>query len=312
MTAPMSNPTVPSSSSDGFIVVAVLWILGALSALLSIYAVFVIDTAAGFSVYDDRLRSESLVSAALELTAHRQLSAPAQSRPTHGRFRFHLGQGNVAVEFQSEAARIDLNAAPKPLLAGLFLVLGARREYAETYADRVISWRTAQSRDQTSESLAYRTAGLAYEPRGAKFPNASELTLVRDLPAGLVERALSYVTVFNGRPQVNILDAAPEVIAALPGINSERLNAVLAQRQASPDDGKALLALLGEARQYATIEAGKTVRANVKITFDNGQKASSEVVILIFDEGDEPYSVLSWHDEFYGSRPEEKTKTQSQ
>jgi len=310
MTAPISYPAATQTTSDGFIVVAVLWILGALSALLSIYAIYVIDTAAGFSVYDDRLRAESLVSAAMELTAYQQLTAPVQSRPTHGRFSFHLGQGNVAVEFQTEAARIDLNAAPKQLLVGLFLALGTRRDDAETYADRVISWRTAPPKDQNLESLAYRTARLTYEPRGAKFPNAAELSLVRDLPAVLVERTLPYVTVFNGRPQVNVLDAAPEVIAALPGITPERLNAVLAQRRASPDDGKALLPLLGDARQYATTAAGKAVRVNVKISFDNGQKADSEVVILIFDEGEEPYSVLSWRDELYGTRPEEKSKTQ--
>ena len=35
-------------------------------------------------------------------------------------FSFRLGQANVAVEFRSEAARIDLNAAPKQLLVGLF------------------------------------------------------------------------------------------------------------------------------------------------------------------------------------------------
>src|SRR5262245_59679429 len=103
------------AASDGFIIVAVLWILGALAALISIYAVYVIDTASSFSAHDDRLRARALIFAAVELTAY-QLTAPAQSRPTQGRFNFHLGPANVAVEFRSEAARIDLNTAPKELL----------------------------------------------------------------------------------------------------------------------------------------------------------------------------------------------------
>ena len=103
-----------------FIVVAVLWILGALSVLVSIYAVYVVNTASAFAAYDDHIKAEALVSAALELTAYQQQSASAQSRPTHGSFSFRLGQANVAVEFRSEAARIDLNAAPKQLLVGLF------------------------------------------------------------------------------------------------------------------------------------------------------------------------------------------------
>ena len=73
---------------------------------------------------------------------------------------------------------------------------------------------------------------------GAKFPHSNELALVRDLPMSLVERALPFVTVYSGRPQINILDAAPEVIAALPGITREDLNAFLAQRQASPENAK--------------------------------------------------------------------------
>jgi hypothetical protein len=40
-------------SSDDFIIVAVLWILGALATLASIYAVYVINTATSMSVMTD-------------------------------------------------------------------------------------------------------------------------------------------------------------------------------------------------------------------------------------------------------------------
>jgi len=111
---------------DGFIVVAVLWILGALATLVSIYAVFVLDTAASFSAQEDRIRAQGLVSAALELTAYR-LTGPMEGRVAHDVFGFRMGQANIAVEFRSETARIDLNAAPKELLIGLFAELGAHR-----------------------------------------------------------------------------------------------------------------------------------------------------------------------------------------
>jgi hypothetical protein len=48
----------------------------------------------------------------------------------------------VAVDFRSEAARIDLNAAPADLLAGLFSAVGVDAKLAGTFADRVIGWRT--------------------------------------------------------------------------------------------------------------------------------------------------------------------------
>jgi len=283
-------------TSDGFIIVAVLWILGAFAALVSIYALFVIDTATALGVHDDRLRSEAMVSAAIELTAYR-LTGPLGSRPTRGQFDFRMGPANVAAEFRSEAARIDLNAAPKEVLAGLFATLGARQDDAGSHANRVIGWRTAPPSGEDSEASIYRTAGLRYAPRGDRFPHANELSLVLGLPATLVERALPFVTVYSGRAQVNILDTAPEIIAALPGMTPSRLNSILARRQASPGNGELLISMLGPAQEYATTEGSNTYRIEIRVAFDNGRRTSSEVVILVFEAGSEPYSILSWRDQ---------------
>src|SRR5215471_17895395 len=149
---------------QGFIVIAVLWILGALATLVSIYAIYVIDSAASFAAYDDRLRAEALVSGALELTVYRLRAADA--RPSHGSFEFRLGQANVAVEFLPETARVDLNTAPKELFVALFETMGARHSDAEYYADRIVAWRTRPRTGDDTERLAYQTAGLSYAPRG--------------------------------------------------------------------------------------------------------------------------------------------------
>src|SRR6266566_7990898 len=154
---------LPSTArtSDGFIVVAVLWMLGALATLASIYAVYVINTATAMGVNDQRVQAQGLMTAALELTTYRLTSADADNRPSRGDFVFRLGRAAVAVDFRSEAGRIDLNSAPKELLAGLFAGLGAKYSAAEYYAERIVGWRTAQDPDQRNEEAsAYRTAGL--------------------------------------------------------------------------------------------------------------------------------------------------------
>jgi general secretion pathway protein K len=206
-----------------------------------------------------------------------------------------MGQANISVRYRSEASRIDLNTAPKPLLAALFAVLGARSDVAEAYADRVIGWRTPSSAANDPEALLYQ--GMAYGPRAGKFPHVNELTLVRTLPPALVERALPFLTVHSGRAQINILAAEPEAIAALPGMTPERLNTLLAQRLDLRQDRATLLATLGTAQQFATVEAGNTFRNQIKIVFDNGQQAYSEVVILLFDDGREPFALLARRDD---------------
>lgn len=295
MIDPASSPA-RRRTSDGFIVVAVLWILGALATLATIYAVYVIDTAVAFSVHDERLQAEAMVTASLELTAY-QLAAPPEAQPARKGLAFRLGRANVAVEYRSEAARIDLNVAPKELLSGLFAVLGARRDAADTYADRIIGWRMPSPEGQDPEGSAYRTAGLRYPPRGGPFAHTGELSLVLGMPEFLVERAMPFVTVYSGQAQVNVLEAAPEVIAALPGMTPDVLHAVLAQRATTPQNGQVVAALLGPAQSNATAEGNKSTRVTVRVAFDNGRRMSSEVVILRLDEGPEPFRVLSWRDQ---------------
>lgn len=280
---------------EGFIVVAVLWILAALATLASVYAIYVANTVSAARVHDDRIQAQALVSAAVELTAYRLTAADQETRPTRGAFRFGMGGATVAVDFRSEAARIDLNDASKELLAGLFAALGARAADAGYFADRVIGWRTAGN-----EASTYRTAGLSYTPRGAPFAHVGELWLVLGIPPQLVERALPYVTVFSGQPSINVLDAAPLVLAALPGMTPELLNAVLTQRGAGRQNGEYVLGMLGPAQGSATLDGSKATRVRVRVAFQNGRMVDASVVILILEDADEPFRVLSWRNDADG------------
>ena len=286
---------------DGFIVVAVLWMLGAFATLASIYAVYVINTATAMGVNDERLQAEGLMTAALELTAYRLSAVDADDRPSRGDFTFRLGRAAVAVDFRSETGRVDLNMAPKELLAGLFASLGVKASDAEYYAERVVAWRTPQDPDRPNEEAsAYRTAGLAYGPRQAPFAHVGELALVFGLPSFLVERAVPFVTVFSGRAEINILAAPPEVVAAVPGMTPDRLYGVLSQIGRGPQNAEFLKAFAGE-QAGITLDAGKAARVAVGMDFGAGRRVRGEAVILLGTaEAGEPFRVLSWRDDFDG------------
>jgi general secretion pathway protein K len=290
----------PGQGRDGFIVVAVLWMLGALATLASIYAVYVINTATAMGVNDDRLQAQGLMTAALELTAYRLTATDPDDRPSRGDFAFRLGRAAVAVDFRSEAGRVDLNSAPKEVLAGLFVGFGVKYSDAEYYADRVIAWRSAQDPDRPNqEAAAYRSAGLSYGPRQGPFAHVGELALVLGLPRFLVERALPFVTVYSGRAEINIVAAPPEVVAAVPGMSPDRLYALLSQVGRGPQNAEFLKALVGD-QSGITVEAGKTARVAVRMDFDTGRRVQGEAVIVLGGEVGEPYRVLSWRDDFDG------------
>jgi general secretion pathway protein K len=280
-------------NTRGFIVVAVLWILAALSALVLIYLTYVTNTAVVVAASTERIQSDALATAGVELAAYQLTAVRQDVRPSSGTFNARMGAARVSVTFRSEAARIDLNAASKGLLAGLIIGLGGTPANAADYADRILAWRApTEAGEDDPETSSYRTAGIAYAPRHAPFPAAEELWLVRGIPPVVVERMLPFVTAFSNMASINIADAAPQVVAALPGMTPERLQAVLVQRADPRFDPRALPGLVGG--EGATLEASRAYRMTVVIDFDSGRRSAAEVVILLLEEGDEPYRVLSW------------------
>ncbi|WP_456620893.1 MULTISPECIES: general secretion pathway protein GspK [unclassified Bradyrhizobium] len=286
--------------SRGFIVIAVLWMLAALAALALIYLSYVTNTAVTVAVNTDRLQADALVNAGLELAAYRLTAQNEATRPTSGTFNARVGAGRVTVTFRSEAARIDLNMAPKPVLTGLMTTLGVSATDAPTYADRILAWRSSTEPGQDNpEDSFYRTLGASYLPRHAPFPHSDELWLVRGIPPAVVERVLPFVTVFSNMRTVNVLDAAPQVVAALPGMTPQTLQQVLRDRADPNVDPRSLIGLAGNTN--ATIEGSKAYRLTVAVEAPSRRQSSTEIVILLLESGDEPYRVLSWHNAFDGS-----------
>jgi general secretion pathway protein K len=289
-------------SERGFVIVAVLWILAALSALATIFAVYLSNSAQALAVNDTGLKAEALVSASLELTAYQLLLAGDKARPALGSFHFRLDNADVLVSFTSEAARVDLNFASKEMLANLFAGLGADQQAAKGYADRIVGWRTRPVANAANEEEAlYGAAGLGYSPRQSLFAHVNELSLVLGLTPVLIDRALPFVTVFSGSSNVDVLIAPPEIIAALPGMTPSALKEFLSQRATLTRDSPAIATALGPAQASATTPISTSFRILTTVQFDNGRRTSSEVVIAL-GENQDPYRVLSWQDDVEAGR----------
>ncbi len=283
----------------GFIIIAVLWILLALAGFASIYALYVGNSTVAARASTDRLEADALIAASLELTAL-QLSGNSDDDPRSvGEFRFTLADAEAAVAFHSEGGRIDLNAAPKELLAGLFQTLGAKKDDAAYFADRVVGWRT-KSKDsaQNKEADAYKDAGLRYSPRQSPFQNVAELRFVLGLPPDLVDRAAPFITVFNGLPQVDARTAPPEVLQSLPHMTPDLLQTALAQRGVL--GAKALTALFAPVKDSVSVSARKSARVDMALRLASGRRVSAEAVILLRDKDQDPYRVLAARDDFDG------------
>lgn len=290
----MHSPRQPGTE-DGFIIVAVLWILGALATLAVVYTFYVRQGALQSLGYDERIQAQALASSGLELAAY-QIGQRANVRPLQGNFDFRQGTATIGVNFTSENSRIDLNFAPKEVLAGLFSSVGADADDASGYADRIIAWR-APLKAGTADADAdlYRSSGKDYGPRHGPFQQTNEIGLVAGLPPYLVDKVLPYLTVYSGQPQVNVLSAPAQVLAAVPGLTPERLQSLLSLRVGTPQD--VVNAQLGIAANYVTMSASSADRVEVDVRFTSGNQYHSAADILVVDGDTEPYRVLSWRND---------------
>ncbi len=282
----------PKTSERGFVIVAVLWILIALSSLAMIFAIYLSSSARAMAVGDAALQSEALVSASVELAAYQLLLVNDDARPPQGNFHFRMDDADVAVTFTSEAARIDVNLAPKEVLAAFFAELGAGKDEAMEDAERVVGWRTRPVPGSANEEEA-RYAALGYAPRQALFVHVDELALVAGLPPALVDRALPFVTVFNGSADIDSSIAAPEVVAAF---EKSKTKDPFGGQMEMPDSSLASADTAVPPKSNVPAAKSPCYRIQATIGFANGRRSVSEVVIVLGDKS-EPYRVLAWQDD---------------
>lgn len=277
----------------GFITVAVLWILAALTVLAATYAVYVRTTVSVVGVTSDRLRLEAAARGAVELVVASLTDLPRL--PPVGLLDLRIGPARVRVTFRTESGRIDLNAAPPELLAGLFGSLGADPATADAAARRIVAWRSVprSTGEGADEAFLYRAAGRSYAPRQAPFSHVEEFRLLVGLPDPIVGRAMPFLTVTSGRSTVNVRAAPPEVIAGLPGMTAETTHSVLAHRNAVERDGD-LPGLLGSAARHVSSEVVRAFQLLLDVALETGRTASFDVVILLGSPQAEPYRVLFW------------------
>ncbi|GLH76056.1 hypothetical protein SSBR45G_09640 [Bradyrhizobium sp. SSBR45G] len=291
-------PNDRGATQGGFILVAVLWMLAALAALVVIVAQQMASSARLLRLEDEAVEADALISAGIELSAYRLLLSKEEDRPKQGGFRLLLGGNDIAVSYVSEAARLDLNTASQEMLENLFVVVGAERDAAKEHAERVVAWRSKPSdaAKAQAEEARYAAAGLKRVPRLAPFAHVGELALVLGLPASLVDRVLPLVTVFNGSPGIDPTIAATELVAALPGMTPLILKDFLGSRASLSQDADGLAKILGPAAKDAAKGNSKAVRLHIVVGPAGGLHHAATAVIVP-GEGEQPYRLLARQDE---------------
>ena len=223
-----------------------------------------------------------------------------------GRVReMSYADGTLRIRIQDEGGKIDLNAAPPELLAGLLTTVGGLSPGdAGSLAQAIDTYRQAQ---QQADTPAAGRGGLRTMVRrqANAFRVIEDLRLVPGVTRETYGRIAPFVTVYSGVGDVDPLTAPPEVLRSLPGVNAGEVEAFLAARaqqgpipgQLPPLSGPAGGSLAHRMLQNATIlSEGKTA---------NGTTFTRAAVVSLSADPMAPYSVLSWRQVQREPRPGE-------
>jgi hypothetical protein len=106
--------------------------------------------------------------------------------------------------------------------------------------------------------------------------------------------AIAPLTTIYGSETVNPLTASRGVIAALPGVDANRLEAFLAERRVAPSDATRLAQMLGPAQTYVSAKPQRIAAVELRATLREGQMAGARAVIAVLPQDSEPYRVLTF------------------
>jgi len=278
---------------DGFVLIAVLWILAALAGLIGAYVAYAVTMAQSSDFYLRRIGADAALSGALELAVYDLMRMEPQRRPPEGVLDYRIGDNRAQVRYASEAQRLDLNRASLDSLTSLFVEAGRGGAFSEKYAQRVVAWRQKSGGPGAAmEDLSYRAAGAAYMPRHGSFQSVEELWDVLDIPPDVVVRITPFVTVYGGRKNWRI-DQPDESKNAQSGSNpAPSAPSGGAQSQGGSAQGGAAGAAAAAAQE--SDQTLRPTRFEIRVVDLQGRVNAAEVVAVGARDGEVPYNVLLW------------------
>jgi type II secretory pathway component PulK len=280
---------------SGYVTLAVLVMAGLMAALVS-GLVTVSRPAVGLARTGvEAVAAEALLDGGIAAAGYLLFAAKREPLAVDG-LDFTFRSGAVRVAVADESGRIDLNAAPPALLAGLYAAAGGTAMKPAAFAARILDWRDKDEDrgDGGAEAFDYARARLGYRPPNAPFRSAEDLRLVLGVSGADSERLLPLVTVFSAAATVDALGAPPAVLRAVPGVTPADLRRVLAAR-AGPG-GEAVAAALSAAYPgFFGPPGARIYRVTVTARLRSGFTRAAEAVLTAAPAGDgADYRVLAW------------------
>jgi len=262
----------------GIVLVVVLWLVVLITVIGSSHARNMrIETTLAFN-HVGTAKARALAEAGINRAIMELFVSNTDTRwPLNGTARqIQLDSGRVNIAIRDASGLLDLNKADPTQLEAVLEAAGTEEAARLRLVDAILDWRDKDQlrRLHGAEDNDYRHAGLDWGSRDGLFASIDELRYVLDMTHELFERLAPYLTVHSGQSDVNLKYAPPWLYSALTSRELEGTES-LAGMDTQP--------------------AGP-FHITAWATSHSGARASVEAVLSIALTGEQPYTILSWHE----------------
>jgi general secretion pathway protein K len=259
---PTAHCPLPTNQ-DGTILIALLWILVALSVIaLSFSRETFVEVAAARN--SQSLESAYFIArAGIDSTVYQLLKkrfTPRIDQPELqeapdpldlGLVTGNLGGGGYRVDVQDESGKINLNMIQEAQLRRLTEAAGINKRDGDIITDSILDWLDLDNdpRLNGAENDYYQTLNPPYKAKNGRIDTVEELLLIRGITpeyfyghperdangAVVYKYGLSrYLTAYSNRNQVNVNFAPLPVLLSIPGMTLETAKLLYDRRHVKP------------------------------------------------------------------------------
>lgn len=290
--------------SRGVALIAVLWVV-LLLAVIAGSLTMLTRTELGLS--RNLLlsaRAEALAEGGVHLAIAELLYPASTVRRGSSEWQVETEAGRLDISLADVTGRVDLNTAPPELIAGLFEAAGAGAELAEILADRIADWRDADDTSRANGGEQSDYTGYDPPPRvgNAPFLTADEILRIPGMTIDLWTLIADAVTVHSRRPGVNPVYAPKLVLLALPGMDPEAADEIMAARSESAANAtgqqvgiaETVNRIPSEARRYLAGGSSNIYVVRVRAELPEGAVYILEAVIEPTPANEPPWRTHEW------------------
>lgn len=297
-----------SAKQPAFALVLVLWILSLLTIMAGSFALTIKRESAVAAGAKDNAGALAAAEAGVAF-AEMMLLNPEQTkrwRADGSLYQVDFGDTKIRLRLLSESGKIDINKAGIPLLQALFAATEADEKQQGKLVGAILDWRDADDllNLNGAEKKEYKDAGLKYGPRNKAFQTLEELQMVLGMDETIYNKIEPLVTVYSGKPQVNIKLASPKVLNILPGLDVGLIDGFITSRLESARNDLPTPEFTGGLAADASGGSAGVVTI-VSEALMPGETSASVVATLTKGEAEQglpdengdtasPYTVLKW------------------